>query len=215
MEDSSQNNTRHTKAPHYQSRRNLKKNPSSSRSIWESIFLANPVIKQRNPADIITAARIVCSICMLFVPVFSQAFYALYIAAGLCDMIDGTVARKTGTASDLGSRLDTAADFVLVAVCLIKMMPALDIPVWLMIWTAVIALIKVINMISGYVMRKELAAVHTVMNKLTGIALFLLPLTLSVIDLRYSGVFVCILATSAAIQEGHLVRTGTYMNGGR
>ena len=161
-------------------------------------------------ANSITVFRIICSIGMLFVPVFSPAFYALYITAGVSDMVDGTIARKTGTVSDFGSKLDTAADIVLVTVCLIKMIPVLDIPIWLIIWITVIALIKVINIISGYVMRKEFAAVHTVMNKLTGFALFLLPVTLSIIDLKYSGMFVCALATLAAIQEGHLIRTGVY-----
>ena len=159
-------------------------------------------------ADIITVIRIICSIALLFSPVFSPAFYILYITAGISDMIDGTIARKTGTESDFGSKLDTAADFILVAACLIKMIPALDVPMWLIIWIIVIAMIKVINIISGYVMRKEFVTVHTVMNKLTGIALFLLPLTLSIIDLKYSGMFVCALATFAAIQEGHLIRTG-------
>ena len=159
-------------------------------------------------ANIITGIRIVCSIALLYFPVFSPAFYTLYIAAGFSDMIDGTVARKTGTVSDFGSKLDTAADVVLVAVCLRKIIPVLDTPIWLIIWITVIALIKVINIISGYVMRKEFAAVHTVMNKLTGFALFLLPVTLSIIDLKYSGMFVCALATLAAIQEGHLIRTG-------
>ena len=159
-------------------------------------------------ADIITGIRIVCSIALLFFPAFSPAFYTLYVVAGVSDMIDGTVARKTGTVSDFGSKLDTAADFVLVAVCLIKMIPVLDIPIWLVIWIIVIALIKVINILSGYVLRKEFAAVHTVMNKLTGIALFLLPLTLSIIDLKYSGILVCTLATFAAVQEGHRIRTG-------
>ena len=159
-------------------------------------------------ANIITVIRIICSIALLFFPVFSPAFYILYITAGISDMMDGTIARKTGTESDFGSKLDTAADFILVAVCLIKMIPALDVPMWLIIWIIVIAMIKVINIISGYVMRKEFVTVHTVMNKLTGIALFLLPLTLSIIDLKYSGMFVCALATFAAIQEGHLIRTG-------
>ena len=159
-------------------------------------------------ANIITAFRIIFSIGIIFVPVFSPMFYVLYLIAGVSDIADGTIARKTGTVSDLGSKLDTAADIVLVAVCLIKIIPVLDIPVWLVIWTAVIALIKVINIISGYVMRKEFVAAHTVINKVTGIALFLFPLTLSVIDLKYSGILVCALATFAAIQEGHLIRTG-------
>ena len=159
-------------------------------------------------ANIITVIRIVCSIGMLFVPVFSPAFYALYITAGVSDMVDGTIARKTGAASAFGSKLDTAADTVLAIVCLIKIIPVLDIPVWFFIWTAAIALIKGINIISGYVMQKEFVAAHTLMNKATGVALFLFPLTLSIIDLKYSSIFVCAMATFAAIQEGHLIRTG-------
>ena len=161
-------------------------------------------------ANIITCIRIVCSIALLFCPVFSPAFYALYIVAGLSDMTDGTVARKTGTVSEFGSKLDTAADFILVAVCLIKLIPNLHIPTWLIVWIIVIAVIKAFNLISGYALRKEFIALHTVMNKVTGILLFVLPLTLTVIDLKYSGAVVGVVATFAAIQEGHLIRTGYF-----
>ena len=157
-------------------------------------------------ANIITIARIICSIGLLIVPVFSPVFYILYLIAGFSDMVDGTVARKTGTVSDFGSKLDTVADFALVTVCLMKIIPVVDIPAWLIIWIVVIALLKVINIVAGYVVQKELIAAHTMMNKLTGIVLFLLPLTLSVIDLKYSGIFVCALATVAAIQELNLIR---------
>lgn len=157
-------------------------------------------------ANVITVVRVICSAGLLFVPVFSPAFYVLYLTAGLSDMIDGTVARKTGTVSEFGSKLDTAADLVMAAACLIRLIPVLDLPVWLLTWIAVIALIKAINILSGYVMRKEFAAAHTVMNKVTGAALFLFPLTLSIVDLKYSGIVVCALATFAAIQEGHDIR---------
>ena len=40
-------------------------------------------------------------------------------------MIDGTVARKTGTANDFGSKFDSTADLIFVAVCLIKLTPQL------------------------------------------------------------------------------------------
>ena len=55
---------------------------------------------------------------------------------------------------------------------------------------------------------KELVAAHTVMNKVTGIVLFILPLTITRIDLKYSGALVSAVATFAAIQEGHYIRTG-------
>ena len=158
-------------------------------------------------ANLITGIRVVCSIVLLFCPVFSPAFYGVYIAAGVSDMIDGPVARKTGTVSEFGSKFDTAADFIFVVVCLIKLIPVIDVPTWLIIWIIAIAVIKAINLISGYVMHREIVALHTVMNKVTGVLLFVLPLTLTIIDLKYSGAFVSAVATFAAIQEGHLIRT--------
>ncbi|MGN1083576.1 MAG: CDP-alcohol phosphatidyltransferase family protein, partial [Lachnospiraceae bacterium] len=148
------------------------------------------------------------SIALLFCTALSSTFYLLYLVAGFTDMIDGTVARKTTTVSEFGSGLDTVADFVLVVVCLIKLIPVMVIPGWLFIWIAIIAFIKVINVVSGYVVQKKFAAVHTVMNKVAGALLFLLPLTLEMIDLKYSAILVCMVATIAAVQEGHYIRTG-------
>ena len=160
-------------------------------------------------ANIITCIRIVCSIALLFCPVFSPAFYALYIAAGVTDMIDGAVARKTGTVSGFGAKLDTTADFVLVVVCLIKLLPVLHVPAWIIIWIAIIAFIKVANILAGYIRQKEFLSVHSIMNKVTGGLLFVFPLTLSFIDLRYSAAVVCVVATAAAIHEGYLIKTET------
>jgi CDP-diacylglycerol--glycerol-3-phosphate 3-phosphatidyltransferase len=65
-----------------------------------------------------------------------------------------------------------------------------------------------INIVSGCVVKKKIITPHTVMNKVTGVLLFILPLTLRIIDLRISGSLVCAVATFAAIQEGHYIRTG-------
>ena len=121
-------------------------------------------------------------------------------------MIDGAVARKTGTASEFGSRLDTAADIIFVAVCLIKLLPVLHVLVWLYLWIAIIALIKVANIAVGYIRQKEFISVHSMINKVTGGLLFVFPLTLAFIDLRYSAAVVCMVATAAAIQEGQLIK---------
>lgn len=158
-------------------------------------------------ANIITIIRILCSIAILFCPVFLVAFYSLYITAGLTDMIDGWVARKTNTVSEFGAKLDTVADFVFVVVCLVKLLPIMDIPTWLYVWIGIIAFIKIINIVSGYVVQKRFVAIHSVMNKVTGLLLFIFPLTLSFINLRYSAVVVCLVATFAAVQEGHFIRT--------
>ena len=123
-------------------------------------------------------------------------------------MADGIIARKTNSVSEFGSRFDSIADFVFVAVCLIKILPVIDIPVWLYVWTVVIALIKIINIVSAYVMQKRFVAMHTAMNKVTGVLLFMLPLTLSIVPLKYTGIPICSVATFAAIQEGHFIRVG-------
>ena len=158
-------------------------------------------------AKAITIFRIAAGIVLLFCPVFSPAFYVFYVAAGLSDILDGFVARKTDTVSKLGARLDTIADFVFVVVCLIKLLPVLRIPAWLYSWIGMIALIKVVNIISGFAVQKRFVAVHSVMNKTTGALLFLLPLTIPTVPLNYSAIVVCASATFAAIQEGHFIRT--------
>ena len=109
-------------------------------------------------ANLITGTRILCSIVLLFCPALSPLFFALHVIAGLTDMFDGTVARMSGTASAFGAKLDTLADFALVAVCLIRLIPVIELPVWLLIWIGAIALIKVINIASGYVVRRKLIA---------------------------------------------------------
>lgn len=159
-------------------------------------------------ANIITGSRIVLSVALLFCPALSPVFFVLYIAAGITDMIDGAVARKTGTVSAFGARLDTVADIVLVAVCLFKLLPVLDVPVWLCIWIAVIAVIKVGNIAVGYLRQKKLISVHSILNKVTGGLLFVFPLTLTWIHFKYSAAVVCAVATVAAVHEGWLVQTG-------
>ena len=118
-------------------------------------------------------------------------------------MIDGTVARKTNNASEFGAKLDTVSDFVFMTVALIKFVPYLHIPIWLWIWIGVIAMIKLGNMVWGFIRTKKLISPHTVLNKITGLLLFLLPVTIRFVDLTYTLLIVCTVATVAAIHEAY------------
>ena len=142
---------------------------------------------------------------LLIIPLSSAWFYVLYLFCGLTDMIDGTIARKMNAVSRFGSKLDTVADAVFVAVCMVKLLPIINLTVLLWIWIAVIAIIKVTNIVLGFVRRKKLVALHTVLNKATGTLLFLLPFTLQSVEPTYSFAVVCIIATIAAIQESYRV----------
>ena len=116
-------------------------------------------------------------------------------------MIDGIVARRTKSASDFGARLDTVSDLVFMTVALIKFVPYLHIPVWLWIWIGIIAMIKFGNAAWGFVRTKKLISPHTVLNKITGLLLFLLPVTISFVDLTHTLPIVCAVATVAAKHE--------------
>ena len=152
-------------------------------------------------ANIVSSCRILLGITLLFCPVFSVSFYILYLFCGITDMVDGTIARKTNSVSEFGARLDTTSDFIFFAVTLIKLLSVIHIPKWIWVWIVVIAIIKIFNVILGFIYTKKLISLHTVMNKITGLLLFLLPPTLQFIESRYSFAVVCIIATIAAIQE--------------
>ena len=148
------------------------------------------------------------SIGLLFCPVYSACFYGLYIFCGLTDMVDGTIARKTGAASSFGAKLDTVADFLFVIASFVKLVPVIRIPVWIWIWAAVIAMGKLVTLVWGFTQMKQMPSLHTIANKATGLCLFLLPLTMSFVDLRYTAPVVCVIATIAAIREGDYIATG-------
>ena len=123
-------------------------------------------------------------------------------------MVDGTVARKTGAVSEFGAKLDTVADFVFMLVCAVKILPVLRLPVWLWVWTLLIALIKILNIALVFIAKKKLMSIHSVLNKITGFALFLLPLTLTFVEVTYIVLAICALATVAVAQEIYLAAKG-------
>ena len=123
-------------------------------------------------------------------------------------MIDGAVARKMGAVSKFGAGLDTASDFIFMLVCCVKILPQVHLPVWLWVWVGTGALIKLFNIALVLILWKKLISIHSVLNKITGFALFLLPLTLTFAEAVYSISAVCTLATAAAIQELCFVAKG-------
>ena len=159
-------------------------------------------------ANIMTSCRILLGITLLFYPVFSVGFYCTYILCGFTDMVDGTIARKTNSVSEFGARLDTTSDFLFFAVTFIKLLPIIHIQKWIWVWIVVIAIIKIFNVILGFIYKKKLISLHTLMNKITGLLLFLLPPAIQFIEIKYSLIAVCIVATFSAIQEGYYIRTG-------
>lgn len=159
-------------------------------------------------ANIVTAFRVVCSIVLLLFPLFSLGFYVVYLLCGFSDMIDGVVARKTNSCSSFGAKLDTVADLIfMVAVCC-KLLPVVYVAQWIWVWIVIIAAVKLCNIAWGLLRRKTLISVHSALNKVTGVVLFLLPLTIQILELNHSLAIACLIATIAAIDEGYCIRVG-------
>ena len=163
---------------------------------------------KKHIANITTGSRIIFSLPLLFIPLSSAWFYVFYLFCGLTDMIDGAIARKTGAVSKFGARLDTVADLVFMFVCSIKILPLMHISAWLWVWIIIVALIKIFNITLVFIHKKKLISIHSVLNKITGFALFLLPLSLNFVETTYSVTIICALATIAALQEVYFVVKG-------
>lgn len=153
------------------------------------------------PANAITCCRIILSAVLLFLPPLSASFGVIYLVCGLSDAADGWIARKTHTESDAGARLDSAADVALLAVSAVKLLPLIRLDAWIWVWVAVIAAVKIAGMLLRIFHCRTAAPPHSASNKLTGLLLFLLPLTIPLADLRCSATVVCIAASFAAVQD--------------
>ena len=166
---------------------------------------------KKHIANALTVSRAAFSLIILFIPLSSVWFYMLYLFCGFTDMIDGTIARRMGTESTFGARLDTVADFVFIFVCAIKILPEVHITVWLWVWIIIIALIKIFNIAVVFIYKKKLISIHSVLNKITGFALFLLPLSLTFVEATYSVTAICAIATVAVMQETCFVARGQFV----
>ena len=162
-------------------------------------------------ANIITGIRVVCALALIPCPAFTARFYALYLVGGISDVLDGRIARRLGKETRLGAQLDTIADAVFTAVVLIKIVRAVHIPTWLLVWIVGIAVIKCVNVISGFLICGRFVSEHTVMNKICGGLLFAIPLCIKWLPWQAVTVLTvlgCAAATFAAVQEGHYIRIG-------
>ena len=139
-------------------------------------------------------------------------------------MLDGFLARRWGVESKFGARLDSLADFVLVLAVGYKLFPWLKLPTTLWMMIGLVALVKIVNAISSYLVRQRIEFLHTIANKLTGFLLFIGMMTIGQsYFIPVAWVIACIalgqsyfipvawviacIALFAAIQEGHIIRS--------
>ena len=156
--------------------------------------------------NILSASRIALCPPLLLADAMTVPFWVLYVIAGTTDMLDGFLARRWGVESKFGARLDSLADFVFVLAAGYKLFPWLKLPASLWMMIGFIALMKVSNAISSYVIKHKIAFLHTIANKLTGFLLFIGIMTIGQSYFIPVAWIVACIALFTAIQEGHLIR---------
>ena len=157
--------------------------------------------------NILSVSRIILCLPLLLVEEMTIPFWVFYVIAGTTDMLDGFLARRWRVESKFGARLDSLADFMFVLSVGYKLFPWLKLPdeLWMMI--GFIALVKLSNAISAYVVKHEIEFLHTKANKLTGFLLFVGMMTIGQSYFIAVAWMIACFALFAAIQEGHLIRS--------
>ncbi len=154
--------------------------------------------------NIITVIRIILSIIILTTIPLTTLFLILYVLCGLSDILDGYIARKTKSTSKLGANLDGLADFIFIAVILYSIIPVIVFPTWSLILMGFIVIIRLLSQIVGWIRFKQLAFLHTYLNKATGLTLFISPLLLIVLDINITLIILLTIATFSAMEDLYL-----------
>ena len=152
-------------------------------------------------ANAITVSRVPFSLALLVLPPRSVPFAAFYMLCGVTDVLDGFVARKLHAESEKGAMLDSMADLIFAVIYAVKILPLLNIPRWIWIWTAIIAAIKITGIIFASRNAHRLSVEHSFGNRLTGLMLFLLPLSVWAADVKQIAALICTIATVTVIKE--------------
>ena len=164
----------------------------------------------KNIANYISVSRIIMSIILFVTETLSIAFSIIYIYCGISDILDGFIARKSKNTSEIGSILDSISDIIFVIVAMIKILPIVNLTNGIIIWILIIVFIKIVNVTCSYIYYKKLLLLHTTANKITGFLLFITPFIIINTNSIIFEIIVCSIATFAAVQEGHYIRTRNY-----
>lgn len=151
--------------------------------------------------NLISYSRIALSLALFFTFQNRAAFTAIYLACGVSDILDGYLARKTGTDSDWGARLDSWADLLFFAVIISFVIAWLgeDIRPYLPLLLAA-GLIRFASLAVAAYKYRTFAILHTWGNKFTGLLVFTTPLLLQY-RLSAGLWLVCLSAVLSAVEE--------------
>ncbi len=155
---------------------------------------------KKHIANIVTASRIVGAVVLFMCKDISKLFLIVYVLCGFTDLIDGPIARKTGSTSTLGATLDTIGD-VATYLALTKILARNKlVPNWILIW---IISAGVLFGCCAFVSKhrfKKFYLPHTYVGKLFGGSVFVLPVAMQFMPGEIWMAVICSIASIHVIE---------------
>lgn len=152
----------------------------------------------------ITIIRMIGTFILLFlVEPLSDLFLVIYTISGFTDCLDGFVARKWNLTSEIGAKLDSVADLLYYAVMLIKILPILLVAMPKIFWlfVAIVVILRIVSYTIAFENTHGLASLHTVLNKITGFVVFLIPYAILAGFTEKYCIFAVIMSAVSTVQE--------------
>ncbi|HWT27765.1 MAG TPA: CDP-alcohol phosphatidyltransferase family protein, partial [Mobilitalea sp.] len=152
--------------------------------------------------NIITISRMFLSALLLVFLHQTMIFIVIYLLCGLSDILDGAIARRTNTRSELGAKLDSMADlifFSIITACFILLMGK-KIQEFIPL-TILIIVIRIINISIAAFKYHKLLMLHTRLNKITGGLVFFMPVLWILFQYDITLYTVLFVAVLSALEE--------------
>ena len=160
-------------------------------------------MKLKHLPNYITLVRIAGAVWLMFLQPLSVLFYAVYFLCGLSDVVDGYLARKMDSVSEVGARLDSVADLLFYAVMGVKFFPTLwkKLPKWIWFAVCTILLLRTIVYVLAFAKYHHFPSLHTYLNKLSGLMIFLIPFSAILDALTPFCIAIAVVSFLAVVEE--------------
>lgn len=170
----------------------------------------------RNLPNALSCIRVPLSLLLLLTIDNKILFLSLYMMCGLSDLADGVIARKMNCVTAVGAKLDSVADIVfsMVSIYLIFSQTNLISSLYLSICVLLVSGLRIVNILIVKVKFRQWNVTHTISNKVTGLALFLiLPIYFTWGSVPTAIVVICTaLAFISSIEETCILVLSNYYN---
>ncbi len=151
--------------------------------------------------NLLSLARIILSLFLIFLYPMKLYFLLVYIFCGITDILDGFIARKINATSELGSKLDSFADMIIIFVVLFKFIPIMNLNLFMIVWLICITILKSLCILVVFIRFNQFGMVHTYMNKITGSLIFIYPILNYFTSSKFYIFIIFIFASITAIEE--------------